>query len=192
MRTCSHLVRGRKKRPRVQRDGRTAPSVAVASLSSPHCSSGGFPESPAALNKGQSSARQRSKTCYFPALPWNPDWSSQRAGGDKRGVYAEWNRGLEVLHICFASDFKFSHNITEIWKKIFSSLFKVQYWEGVWFGYTAGIVGSTCSNIIVEQRTPPLLFTEEVSKPVSWGSTTKSGFVGVPLGGLVKVHLYAT
>jgi len=69
MRTGAHERGGRKKRLGVQRDGRTAPSVAVASLSSPHWFSGGFPESPAALNKGQSSARQGSKTCYFSALP---------------------------------------------------------------------------------------------------------------------------
>lgn len=46
--------------------GVACPSVAVASLSSPHWSSGGFPESPAVLNKAQSSTRQCSKTCYFP------------------------------------------------------------------------------------------------------------------------------
>lgn len=49
--------------------GRAGPSVAVASLSS----SGGFPESPAVLNKGQSSTRQCSKTCYFSPLPSNSE-----------------------------------------------------------------------------------------------------------------------
>lgn len=52
--------------------GRAGPSVAVASLSSPRWSSGAFPESPAVLNKGQSSTRQCSKTCYFSLLPSNP------------------------------------------------------------------------------------------------------------------------
>lgn len=60
--------------------GRAGPSVAAAVLSSPHCSSGGFPESPAVLNKGQSSTRQSSKTCYFPSLPSNAIWNFERAG----------------------------------------------------------------------------------------------------------------
>lgn len=60
--------------------GRAGPSVAVASLSSPRWSSGGFPESPAVLNKGQSSTRQRSKTCYFSSLPSNPGWNFEGEG----------------------------------------------------------------------------------------------------------------
>lgn len=42
---------------------------------SPHWSSGGFPKSPAVLNKGQSSSRQCSKTCYFSSLPSSPGWN---------------------------------------------------------------------------------------------------------------------
>lgn len=45
--------------------GRAGPSVAVPSLSSSRCSSGAFPDSPAVPNKGQSSSRQRSKTCFI-------------------------------------------------------------------------------------------------------------------------------
>lgn len=63
--------------------GRAGPSVTVASLSS--CwSSGGFPESPAVLNKGQSSTRQCSKICYFSSLPSNPDWNFEGEGAGYR------------------------------------------------------------------------------------------------------------
>lgn len=60
--------------------GRAGPSVAVAALTSHRCSSGGFPESPAVLNKGQSSTRQSSKTCYFSSLPSNASWNFEGAG----------------------------------------------------------------------------------------------------------------
>lgn len=67
---CTCIGRKEKKeRGGAWRDGRDAPSVTVASLSSPHRSSGGFPVNPAVLNKGQSSTRHSSKTCSFSALP---------------------------------------------------------------------------------------------------------------------------
>lgn len=69
--------------------GGAGPSVAVASLSSPHWSSGGFPESPAVLNKSQSSTRQCSKTCYFSPLPSNPGWNFKREVVDNGGRYMD-------------------------------------------------------------------------------------------------------
>lgn len=62
--------------------GRAGPSVAVASLSSPRWSFGGFPENPAVLNKGQSSTRQCIKTCCFSSLPSNLGWNFEGETAD--------------------------------------------------------------------------------------------------------------
>lgn len=47
--------------------------------SPPRQPSGGFPKNPAVLNKGQSSGRQRSKTCYFSSLSPNDGCGSEGA-----------------------------------------------------------------------------------------------------------------
>lgn len=96
---CIAIGRQREKTKGVRGgDGRAAPSVAVASLSSPRWSSGGFPESPAVLNKGQSSTRQCSKTSYFPSLPSNAGRNFEGEGCRlKVAVIQNWDREFNVL-----------------------------------------------------------------------------------------------